>query len=229
MKRTLWMRFAMVLLALHAIVPDALAGDAVTTEGLTSTKAHGVVKLVSDPTLSDGRLVLKVVAFNRTSLPSSFGPEDIKVFTAAGQPIAVMTLEQLVQETKTASGHSDKGGNTFHDPSSYSGPTLTHDSAGRPNVGNYTGAAGNNTGPLLSSRTSMDERARGDDKQLQQRIDALNAAILHAQSITAASAAGGQIVTEKIKFGRKDEHALRVVVDFNGEQHEFDFAAPPSR
>jgi hypothetical protein len=224
------MGFAMVLLAGHAIVPDALAGDAVATEGLTSTKAHGVVKLVSDPTLSDGRLVLKVVAFNRTSLPSSFGPENITVFTAAGQPVAVMTLEQLVQETKAASGHSDKGGNTFHDPSSYSGPTMTHDSAGRLNVGNYTGAAGNNTGPLMSSRTNMDERAKGkDDPHLQQRIDALNAAILHAQSIAAASAAGGQIVTEKIKFGRKDEHALRVVVDFNGEQHEFNFAAPPSR
>jgi hypothetical protein len=75
----------------------------------------------------------------------------------------------------------------------------------------------------------MDERARADDPQLQQRIDALNAAILHAQSIAGASAAGGQIVTGKIKFGRKDEHALRVVVDFNGEQHEFDFAVPPSR
>jgi hypothetical protein len=231
MKRTLGMVFAMVLLAGHAIVPDALAGDAVTTEGLTSTKAHGVVKLVSDPTLSDGRLVLKVVAFNRTSLPSSFGPEDITVRTAAGQPVAVMTLEQLVQETKGTAGHSDKGGNTFHDPSSYSGPTMTHDSAGRPNVGNYTGAAGNNTGPLMSSRTSMDERGRGakDDPQLQQRIDALNAAILHAQSIAPASAVGGQIVTEKIKFARKEEHALRVVVDFNGEQHEFDFAAPPAR
>lgn len=219
----------MVLLALHAIVPDALAGDAVTTEGLTSTKDHGVVKLVSDPTLSDGRLMLKVVAFNRTSQPASFGPENIKVFTAAGQPVALMTLEQLVQETKGTAGHSDKGGSTFHDPSSYSGPTMTHDSAGRPNVGNYTGAAGNNMGPLMSSRTSMDERAKTDDKQIQQRIDALNAAILHAQSIAAASAVGGQIVTEKIKFGRKDEHALRVVVDFNGEQHQFDFAAPPPR
>ena len=229
MKRTLWMRFAMVLVALHAIVPDALAGDAVTTEGLTSTKDHGVVKLVSDPTLSDGRLVLKVVVFNRTKVPSGFGPEDIKVFTAAGQPVAVMTLEQLVQETQAASGHSDKGGNTFHDPSSYSGPTMTHNAAGQPNVGNYTGAAGSNMGPLMSSRTGMDERARTDDKQLQQRIDALNAAILHAQSIAAASAVGGQIVTEKIKFDRKDEHTLRVIVDFNGEQHQFDFAAPPPR
>jgi hypothetical protein len=81
--------------------------------------------------------------------------------------------------------------------------------------------------PLMSSRTSMDGRARADDKQLQQ--DALNAAILHTQAIAAASAAGGQIVTEKIRFGRKDEHALRVVVDFNGEQHQFDFAAPPAK
>jgi hypothetical protein len=32
-----------------------------------------------------------------------------------------------------------------------------------------------------------------------------------------------------VKFARKEGHDLRLVVDFNGEQHEFAFAAPPAR
>jgi len=53
--------------------------------------------------------------------------------------------------------------------------------------------------------------------------------ILHDLTIAPATVAGGQIVTEKLKFARKEAHDLHVVVDFNGERHEFDFAAPPPR
>jgi len=55
---------------------------------LTSTKDHGVVSLQPDSALSDGRLVLKVVAFNRNRDVASFGGEDVQVFTAAGKPDA---------------------------------------------------------------------------------------------------------------------------------------------
>jgi hypothetical protein len=58
------------------------------------------------------------------------------------------------------------------------------------------------------------------------QIEALNAAILQPKTIAPASAGGGQVVTDKLKFGRKDERALHVTVDFNGEQHEFNFAVP---
>jgi hypothetical protein len=39
----------------------------------------------------------------------------------------------------------------------------------------------------------------------------------------------GPLVTQKIKFGRKEERALRVTVELNGEQHVFEFAAPGER
>ncbi len=68
-----------------------------------------------------------------------------------------------------------------------------------------------------------------DDPKIQQQIAALNAAILHPLTIAPATAAGGQIVTEKIKFGRKEERTLRVSIEYNGESHEFNFPAPPAK
>jgi hypothetical protein len=44
--------------------------------------------------------------------------------------------------------------------------------------------------------------------------------------IPSASAAGGQLVSEKLKFARKEERRLRVTVEFNGEQHEFSLVPP---
>jgi len=64
------------------------------------------------------------------------------------------------------------------------------------------------------------------DPAVEQQVAALQAAILHPITIPAGSAAGGQIVTEKLKFKRKDDRTLRVVVAFNGEQHEFSVPAP---
>src|SRR5689334_22311862 len=43
-----------------------------TADGLSSTKDHGIVKVVPDEKLADGRLVLKVVAFNREHAPAAF-------------------------------------------------------------------------------------------------------------------------------------------------------------
>jgi hypothetical protein len=61
---------------------------------------------------------------------------------------------------------------------------------------------------------------------LQEQIANLNAGILHPITIASASAAGGQVVTQKLKFARKESRVLHVVVEFNGEEHVFDFDAP---
>ncbi len=200
----------------------------VVLEGLSSTKDHGVVKVMADPTLAEGRLVLKVVAFNRITAASSFGPENVKVFTAAGQSIPLMTLEQLVRETREAAGVSDTNRTPSVDTFGTSGPNITHDMAGRPDVGNYT-AGSNSMGTGVSTHGPRANPVKADDPKLQQQIAALTAAILQPVSVAPASAAGGQVVTQKIRFGRKEERALRVVVEFNGEQHEFSFSAPGER
>jgi hypothetical protein len=212
---------AMVIAVLIGNV--APAAESVVLEGLTSTKERGVVKVQADPTLSEGRLVLKVVAFNRTTTPSSFGPDNVKVFTAAGQAVPLMTLEQLVQETRA----SVPGGSTV-DTFGTSGPTMQHDAAGRPDVGNFTGGNGSMAGSM-SSRARRPDAAKGDDSKMQQQIAALSAAILQPSPVAPSAAVGGQVVTQKIKFGRKEARALRVTVELNGEQHVFEFAAPGER
>jgi hypothetical protein len=194
----------------------------VVLEGLTSTKDHGVVKVQADPTLAEGRLVLKVVAFNRTTTASSFGPDDVKVSSAAGEVVPLMTLEQLVRETRAGSSSGSKV-DTFGS----SGPTMQHDAAGRPDVGNFTGGNSSMAGSV-SLRTRPDP-SKADDPKVQQQIAALSAAILQPSPVAPGAAVGGQIVTQKIKFGRKEERALRVTVEFNGEQHVFEFAAPGER
>jgi hypothetical protein len=224
MKRTLSIGFATILLACQAIVSTAFAGAATVTEGLTSTKDHGVVSVMSDPTLADGRLVLKVVAKNSAQAAARFGPENVKIFTAAGAPVKLMSLEQLVAEARAAAG--DGSASLAQGPISHAGPSMRHDSFGRPDVSGYTG--GNDSMNGISQRVTTSKAVK-DDPKLQEQIANLNAAILHDLTIAPAAVAGGQIVTEKLKFARKEAHDLHVVVDFNDEHHEFDFAAPPPR
>jgi hypothetical protein len=178
-----------------------------------------------DAALVDGQLALKVVAFNRGDQPASFGPENVEVYTAAGKRVDLVSLEQLVKEV-TASASSSGRGRAEHDPSSYSGAAVNRNSAGQPDVGNYTGSH-TPIGGGVSPQTQATSSGRGaDDPAVQQQIAALKAALLQPLSIAPKSAAGGQVVTQKLKLKRKDDRTLRVVVDFNGERHELGFAAP---
>ena len=227
MRRIFAIGFATVLLVYPVMVSTAFADAATATEGLTSTKDHGVVSVMSDPTLANGRLVLKVVAKNRAEAPASFGPESVKVFTAAGTPVKLMSLDQLVQEARTAAG--GEADTMAHAPTVHSGPIMGHDSGGRPDLSGYTGGNDTMNGMDANQARIVSRKSVKDDPKLQEQIANLNAAILHDLTIAPAAVAGGQIVTEKLKFARKEAHDLHVAVEFNGERHEFDFAAPPPR
>jgi hypothetical protein len=225
MKRTFLSGFAVVLLVCQSSGPAVAAS---TADGLTSTKDHGVVSVLADPTLADGRLVLKVVALNRTPTAASFGPDAVKVFTAAGTPVKLMSLDQLVQETRAAA--SGGAATMAQNPNNFAGPIMGRDSAGRPDVSGYTGGNDRMSSTVTTqTRTTDPGKPMQDDPRLQEQIANLNAAILHDLTIAPAAVAGGQIVTEKLKFARKEAHDLHLIVDFNGEQHQFDFAAPPAR
>jgi hypothetical protein len=145
----------------------------------------------------------------------------------AGAPVKLMSVDQLVQEARAAAG--DGAATATHGPTIHSGPIMGHDASGRPDVSGYTGGNDRMTGMDLSQAHTVSGKAVKDDPKLQEQVAGLNAAILHDLTIAPAAVAGGQVVTEKLKFARKEAHDLRLVVDFNGEQHEFDFAAPPSR
>jgi hypothetical protein len=59
-----------------------------------------------------------------------------------------------------------------------------------------------------------------------QQVAALKAGILQTLSIEPRSAAGAQIVTEKLNFAVNEERILRVTVEFNGDRHELTVPVP---
>jgi hypothetical protein len=194
---------------------------------LTSTKERGVVSIVPDAALSQGRLVLKIVAFNRTREPAAFGVADVKIVTAAGKPVALVPLEQLIDEVMQASGSKRRVTTVDHNPADYSHPAIPTGpgGAGEPDVSGYTGG-GNPTSGVISAHTDVRTNESPADARLREQINALRAGLLQSTLIPSATAAGGQVVSEKLKFARKEQHALRVLVDFNGEQHEFTVVPP---
>jgi len=209
---------------------SAPAQSSAVIAGLTSKRDAGTVSIMADPTLAGGRLVLKVVAYNQAKEPAKLSDENVKVFTAAGKAVPLMSLESLIDEVrKSAAPQTTYSDAPIAVPSRESHSMGTQSPAGEPDLGGYSGAsnpAGGRNNPY--SRTIANSSPENMDAATRQQVDGLKAAVLQPMTIAPASAAGGQVVTEKIKFSRKEQKAVRVIVDFNGELHEFFFEAPPS-
>ncbi len=212
------------LLAVAAQSSAATATSQTASIGLKSTRDTGVVSIMTDPVLVGGRLVLKVVALNPTPQAVPLRAEDVHVFTAAGKTVPVMSLDALIAEAR---GEKRSGNRAMHQSSNYSRPQTSTSRTGELDVSGITGASN----PIGGTLTEQQVRRPGDVEEspaVRKQVEALQAGILQALSVEPGTATGGQLVTEKIKFSRKEEKALRVVVDFNGEQHEFNFEAPPA-
>jgi hypothetical protein len=215
----------MILALVAAGEATVLAAE--TMPPLSSTKDRGLVSIVTDPALSQGRLVLKVVAFNRTREPAAFSDADVKIVTAAGKPVAFVPVDQLIAEVTKPAGRKRRVSSGDHNPADYSHPQMATGTsgAGEPDVSGYTGG-GNPTSGVVSAHTDVAAKASSADAQQNDQVAALRAGILHSMIIPSATAAGGQLVSEKLKFTRKEERRLRVTVEFNGEQHEFSVVPP---
>ncbi|HWU79807.1 MAG TPA: hypothetical protein VN158_07050, partial [Caulobacter sp.] len=98
-RRSLALGCALAVMVL-GVAGQGVAGDedpsAAVIEGLVSTLPGGVVSIKADPTLSNGRLVLRVVAFNKGAAPVTLNAADIKLYTSANQPVALLPLDQLI-------------------------------------------------------------------------------------------------------------------------------------
>jgi hypothetical protein len=194
--------------------------------GVSSTKDRGIVSIVSDPTLVSGRLLLKVVAFNRMKEPATLSSADVKVTGADGHEIGLVPIEQLIKEAGKGGRSSSASMNNVHQSSNYSRPSTSRGSDGGLDVTNYTGANDSVDREIVERSATADEpHDRG--AKAQKQVDDLKAGILQTVTVDSAKAAGGQVVTNKLKFGRKDSREINVVVKFNGEEHTFRLAVPP--
>lgn len=209
------------VLAAIAAMPALPADSTAAAAGapLISKKAQGEIAIVPEALMS-GKLMFKVVAVNRTSRPVHFGPQDIRVFTASGKTVPLMSLQALIARVR----NSGRSGSVTYDASGMGGPTVTRNMSGQPDLGNFAG------GDMSSGMVSMQGSHSGSDSPaVKRRIAGLRSAILQDALIGPGELKGGEVVTQPIRFGWHEKHAFRVDIELNGENHEFTFAAPAPR
>lgn len=209
--------FLSMLLA--SAIPAAAPAQEITA-GITSTKAAGAVSISADPALSDGRLVLRVAAQNRTKAPVAFGPASVRIATASGEVIAIRPLAALIAETRAAAGMEASGSVSGFSEN----PAMLSNNSGQKDVTGFTG--GMNAG--VAQAGSRRKPKPADVAAAEQQISALKAGILADGVIAPGQLAAGQLVTEKIRFRNKRERGLVVMVTLAGEEHRFTFDAPSS-
>ena len=190
-----------------------------------SDKDAGLVTVSSDLVLNDGRLVIKIVAFNKGGVPAELTPAKISVTTAAGKPVPLASLAQLEDETRVAFGAKP-----VHRPGEYASTSAMQrpdvmTPSGERDVSGYTGSSG-----TISTATPTRGK-KGDETnnpELKTALDNLRAAILQPVTVASKAADGGNIVTQAIKFSRKEGRGLLLTVEFANERHEFEFEVPRS-
>lgn len=195
---------------------------AVVNEGLVSAQTAGTISIKADPVLSDGRLVLRVAAFNSGAAPAAFSPTDIKIFVG-GQVVALQSLDQLIAEVGTTPARPTGSA------TGYGGQAMATGQDGRLDVSGFSGANQTVGGGLSSQVQAQIGGTRKLTKADQAQIDGLKAAILQPTQVAPGKAVGGQVVSDKLKFAAGAPREVKMLVRFNGEKHGFIFDAPPAK
>ena len=139
MKRNIH-RCASAVFALFSAV--ALAQTPAPGLNAKSEKAQGLIMLTSDLVPDQGRLVFKIVAYNKGTAPVALDPASITLTTAAGKPVPLATLAQLEDETREAFG-----GPPARQPDDYTKMSAAQrpviiTSSGERDISGYTGGDG---------------------------------------------------------------------------------------
>jgi hypothetical protein len=209
------------LALLLAAAPAALAQDA--PAGITSNGPESNVSFSADARLSDGRLVLRIAAQNRSARPVTFGPASVRV-TLADKPVALIPLARLVDDVRVAAGLPSEGGVTRDELTSQPAPPILTNNSGQKDVSGYTGSMGAAGGAPIAPRRSV--RLKPEElAAVEAQVAGLKAAILTDRSVAPGEVAAGQLVTEKLKL-RGRERAVKVTVTVGDDTHSFEFDAP---
>lgn len=190
-----------------------------------STQPHSNVSLLLQPQLDDGRLVLKLAVHNRTTAAVPFGPGSVTVSKASGEAISLTSLQQLENDVKLAAGMSTGSQGTAPTAGAYAlrqQPTAS-DGSGRMDVTGYTGGAA-----VAPQQQVQWSKHSPDTAAARTKIAALEQAILQDGVIAPAQVVAGEIVTQKLKFSKREDRTIRVRVHVAGDEHDFTLLAPES-
>lgn len=221
-----------------AVQPVVGASQTLTSQNSTaivvSKTPHGVVRLAAPSSQVSGRVTLGLVVLNVGDMAANLGTENVQVFTAAGARVRVFTHDELVREAKSAAAWESftVAQSVSANPFASSPPTAVGTYGSSYNmVGRYTKLADRTTSystldaapatPI--SIPQANESLSLINSSLDTRLGAVGSGLLKTTTVGPGNAVGGNIILDMPKFAKGEEQALRVVVSFQGEIHEFKF------
>ncbi|RAK54376.1 hypothetical protein DJ017_07495 [Phenylobacterium soli] len=198
-----------------------------------SKKDKGAVRVAPSSTEFQDRMGLAVVAFNDSQMPANLGPENVHVYTAAGLTVPVFTYEQLAREAKKKAAWAAFA-------VALSGAANAYAASQPTTVNTYGSAYGNRGYATYAAQTTVYNPANAAlansinqantnremsqiSASLEATLSSLGNSILRTTTVEPGGAFGGTVVVGKPHFGKGEAQTLRVVVSFNGEDHEFSF------
>lgn len=203
-----------------------------------SKKDRGAVRVAPTSTVFEGRMSLGVVAFNDSERSANLGAENVLVFTASGSSVRVFTYEQLVKEAKNQAAWQAfavamaAGANAYaaSQPTTVNSYGTAYGTGGSMNYAS-TSTINNPANTALANSINQAQTNRSIN-QIADTLDAtlasLGSNILRTTTIEPGNAFGGNVIIDKPRFKEGEEHVLRVVVNFDGEEHEFKFSVGAS-
>jgi hypothetical protein len=211
--------FSATLLCLS--FPAAAQGAATGTVA-ESKAGQSAVSLEVEPKLDDGRLVLKLAAQNKASTAVQFGPADVTIAKANGEPIALMSLPQLTNDVRMAAGMKPDA--TAPTSNAYATQGMTTDATGHLDVSNFNGSMGISQGQIVRDTTRS--KPTITKAQAEEQIAALKQAILQDSSVPPGQIAVGELVSAPLKLTPGEDRTIHVWVKIGGDEHTFTVAAP---
>lgn len=88
------------------VAPAMAQAPAAKVTAADSVQPHSSVSIAVEPTLSDGRLVVKMAVQNRGTAPAPFGPSGVSIAKIGGERIVLVSLQKLVDDVRIAAGQS---------------------------------------------------------------------------------------------------------------------------
>ncbi len=228
--------------ALSACMPTKYTIGAVAQEGQTLRYDRGVATVMSTgeaaamrlgpaETTVEHQMRFNLGVVNLGSEPANVGVENIRVYQASGQPIGVFTFEELKANEEAvaalvsgmmmlagvaeAANASSDAKVTITGPRGRSSVVTIRDPSGQALARNASLA--NTNAALNQINAALDEA-----------ISDLEYSILQTTTIDPGDSLGAQFVTRAPSFEEGEETAIRVIVEFAGETHEFRFNLTPS-
>jgi hypothetical protein len=193
--------------------------------------AHGEVSVAPESALQDGRLIVRVAILNRDKTEVPFNLESVQLSTANGKAVPILSVDQLTREVVKAviADHRSAIRSTDHQQNNYAmnDNAAIRDSSGSIVSGNYGGTAvGANSYENMAEIKSLPEPVIAE---INAQVVGLKAGLLQSKNVAPGQVVAGQIVTDKLRLGRKDPRVLKMTVIFNQEQHEFLLDVPAEK